>query len=58
MLWIAFTSVETVGMEGVVEEGLYFLVGLSTDEGWIEPTTPSTGVSMDGLARFVLGQGA
>ena len=48
--------VETVGVERVVAEELCCLVVLATDEGWIELTTPSIGVSVGGLARSILGQ--
>ena len=37
--WSAFTSVETVGVEEVLVEEIYDLVGLAIDEGWIIPTT-------------------
>ena len=36
----AFTSIETIGVEGVVVELLYFLAGFTVDGGWIERTTP------------------
>ena len=55
MLWIEFTSVETVGVEGAAVEVLCCLVGLATDEGWIEPTTSSTEVSAGGLVGSVQG---
>ena len=31
--WIAFTSMETVGLEGLVAEAFFCLEGLATDEG-------------------------
>ena len=55
VLWIAFTSMKTIGVEGVVVEALGCLVVLTADEGWIEPTTPSIGVFAVGLAGSVLG---
>ena len=53
-----FTSAETVGVERVVVKALGFLVGLAVDEGYTEPTIPSTGVSVGGLVGSVLGRGA
>ena len=58
ILWIAFTSVETVGLEGTVMEGIGFLVAFTADRGWIEPITPSTGVYAGGLDKSMLGRGA
>ena len=55
---MTFTSMETIGLEGARVEGLGCLEALTIDGGWIEPITPSTGVSADVLAGSVLGRGA
>ena len=49
---------ETVGVKGAVVEALGFLEIYAIDEGWIEPTTRSTGASAGGLALSMLGQGS
>ena len=58
ILWIAFTSVATIGAEGVAIKGLCCLEGLDVDEGYIELTTRSTGVFACGLEGSMLGGGA
>ena len=45
-------------LEGARVEGLDCLIALTIDGRWIEPITPSTGVSAGGLAGSVLGRGA
>ena len=55
---ISFTLEEIVGIEGLVVESFGFLAGLDSHEGWLEPTTPSKGVSLGGLTWSMLGQGA
>ena len=47
---------EIVGVEGEVVEAFGFLAGFSINEGWIEPTTPSIGFYVGGLAGSVVGQ--
>ena len=53
-----FTLAKTIREEGIEVGILCFLVGLAADEGWIEPTTPSTRIFESGLVGSVLGQGA
>ena len=52
------TSEETLGVEGVGVVVWVCLAGFVANEGWIEPTTPSTGVTAGGLVGSVLGRGA
>ena len=52
-----FTSVETLGVEGVGVEVWGCLTGFAVGGDWIEPTIPSTGVSAGGLEGSVLGRG-
>ena len=49
---------ETVGVKEVVVEALCGLSGLVADEGWIVPTTTSTGVFAGGLVGSAPGQGS
>ena len=58
VLWMEFTSVETLGVEGVGVEVWGCLAGFVVGRDWIEPTIPSTRVSAGGLAGLVLGRGA
>ena len=58
VLWIAFTSTKTIGLEGTGVEVLGCLAALTVDGGWIEPIKPSTGVYASGLVGSVLGRGA
>ena len=46
---------EIIGVEEVEGEELYSLVGFIVDGGWIDPTTPSIGVSAGGLVGSMLG---
>ena len=58
VLWIELTSVETLGVEGVGVVVWGCLASFVADGDWIEPTIPSTGTSIGGFARSVLGRGA
>ena len=49
---------ETLGVEGVGVAVWVCLAGFATDGDWIEPTIPSTGISVGGLVGTVLGRGA